>query len=97
MTSGDVQRVEAANDGMCPEWVWGGDEWHPFRKPCGRRVKRGGLCGVHANVADRRHAAEEQRKIVRLLDQLPGHHTMYGNRALAEQIVAALTEGDEKE
>lgn len=47
---------------MCPELVWSSrDVWSAVvRKPCGKPVKRNGLCGVHARSADLSKAKHDE-------------------------------------
>jgi hypothetical protein len=42
---------------VCPVEVWAGER----KRPCGKPVKRDGLCGVHARAAD--HRKERDAKV----------------------------------
>lgn len=42
--------------GTCPRVVWAGFDSHP----CGRSIKRDGLCGIHAAADDRMRASEKK-------------------------------------
>ena len=44
--------MTTAFDDRCPRWT--GDTWH--QRPCGRPVKRRGLCGIHAAADERAQA-----------------------------------------
>jgi hypothetical protein len=47
----------------CPETVWSGDSWNGRRRPCGKPVKRDGLCGIHARSADLAKERERHREL----------------------------------
>jgi hypothetical protein len=50
----------------CPEYVWGDRGWSHHR--CGREIKRGRFCGIHAAAIERRqkNAWEREEKRERL-------------------------------
>lgn len=49
----------------CPEVVFRGQPYHERREACGKPVRRRGLCGIHANQADRSDANRAREEAMR--------------------------------
>lgn len=88
----------------CPDQVWRGGEYTGSYETCGAKVIRRGLCGRHANKADREDAevaratanADFAKALTRTLGvrvQAREDGWFVINRADAEAYVQAHTEG----